>query len=89
MRLTLFGGFYFGKMWKNTEKQPFFLVATAGLGTYCMGSYGRIGVYRVKASKSSISCRLGVVVLYVVVTPGVTVDSSQGIRPRGKVNRPN
>ena len=30
------------------EKTLFFRVATAGLGKYCMGGYGRIGVYRVK-----------------------------------------
>ena len=31
-RLILFLGFYFGKMWKNMEKLPFFWVAKAGLG---------------------------------------------------------
>ena len=35
-------------MWKNIEKQPFFRAATAGLGKYHTGGYGRIGVYRVK-----------------------------------------
>ena len=30
------------------EKQLFFQAATAGLGKYCIGGYGRIGVYRVK-----------------------------------------
>ena len=30
------------------EKWPFFRAATAGLGKYCMGGYGRIGIYRVK-----------------------------------------
>ena len=30
-----------GKKWKNW---PFFRVATAGLGKYSMGGYGRIGV---------------------------------------------
>ena len=34
-----------GKMWKNP---PFFRADVAGLGKYCMGGYGRIGVYRVK-----------------------------------------
>ena len=29
------------------EKWPFFRAATAGLGRYCTGGYGRIGVYRV------------------------------------------
>ena len=29
------------------EKWPFFRAATAGMGKYCMGGYGRIGVYRV------------------------------------------
>ena len=48
MRLILFEGFYFGKIWKNMEKRPFFRAATAGLGIYHTGGYGRIGVYRVK-----------------------------------------
>ena len=30
------------------EKRPFFQADMAGLGKYCMGGYGRIGVYRVK-----------------------------------------
>ena len=34
-------------MWKYLEKQLFFRVDMAGLGKYCMGGYGRIGVYRV------------------------------------------
>ena len=34
-------------MWKFLEKRPFFRVDMAGLGKYCMGGYGRIGVYRV------------------------------------------
>ena len=46
MRLILFGGFFFGKMWENMGKPPFFRAATAGLGTYHAGGYGRIGVYR-------------------------------------------
>ena len=29
------------------EKVPFFWADMAGLGKYCMGEYGRIGVYRV------------------------------------------
>ena len=29
------------------EKRPFFRADMAGLGKYCMGGYGRIGVYRV------------------------------------------
>ena len=29
------------------EKRSFFRVAMAELGKYCMGGYGRIGVYRV------------------------------------------
>ena len=49
MRLILFGGYFFGKMWKNMEKLPFFRAAMAGLGKYHMGGYGWIGVYRVKA----------------------------------------
>ena len=48
MRFLLFGGFYFGKIWKILEKRPFFRADTAGLGKYCTGGYGRIGVYRVK-----------------------------------------
>ena len=30
------------------EKRPFFRAATAGLGKYYTGGYGRIGVYRDK-----------------------------------------
>ena len=30
------------------EKRPFFRADMAGLGKYCTGGYGRIGVYRVK-----------------------------------------
>ena len=48
MQFLLFGGFYFGKMLKILEKRPFFRADTAGLGKYCTGGYGRIGVYRVK-----------------------------------------
>ena len=47
MRFLLFGGFYFGKMLKIWEKRPFFRADMAGLGNYCTGRYGRIGVYRV------------------------------------------
>ena len=50
-RLILFLGFYFGKMWKFLEKRPFFRADMAGLGKYSTGGYGRIGVYRVNASK--------------------------------------
>ena len=32
-------------MWKSLEKRPFFRADMAGLGKYCMGGYGRIGVY--------------------------------------------
>ena len=39
-----------GKMWKNP---PFFRADMAGLGKYCMGGYGRIGVYRVKQTYES------------------------------------
>ena len=46
MRLILFVGYLFGKMWKNMKKVPFFREAMAGLGKYHTGSYGRIGVYR-------------------------------------------
>ena len=34
-------------MWKNTESIAVFPAATAGLGKYRAGGYGRIGVYRV------------------------------------------
>ena len=47
-RFILFVWFYFGKMWKFSEKRPFFRADMAGLGKYHMGGYGRIGVYRVK-----------------------------------------
>ena len=53
MRLILFGGYFFGKMWKNMEKRPFFRAAMAGLGKYHMGGYGRIGVYRVNVIKDT------------------------------------
>ena len=46
VRFLLFGGFYFGKIWKIWEKRPFFRADTAGLGKNCMGGYGRFGVYR-------------------------------------------
>ena len=36
--------------WKILGKRPFFRADTAGLGKYCTGGYGRIGVYRVKVS---------------------------------------
>ena len=48
MRLILFGGYFFGKMWTNMEKRPFFRVAMAGFRKYHTGGYGRIEVYRVK-----------------------------------------
>ena len=48
MQLILIGGFSFGQMWKNIEKRLFFRTATAGLGKYCTGGYGRNGVYWVK-----------------------------------------
>ena len=35
------------------EKRPFFRAATAGLGKYHTGGYGRIGVYRVNEEISS------------------------------------
>ena len=47
-QFILFVWFYFEKMWKFSEKQPFFRADMAGLGKYHMGGYGRIGVYRVK-----------------------------------------
>ena len=53
MRSIFIGGLFFGKIWKNM----FFRVATAGLGKYRMGGYGRIGVYRVNP-KLQISYRI-------------------------------
>ena len=35
----------YGKIWKN---QLFFRADMAGLGKYCTGGYGRIGVYRIQ-----------------------------------------
>ena len=35
------------------EKRPFFRAATAGLGKYSTGGYGRIGVYRVNPMRHS------------------------------------
>ena len=35
------------KCGENMEKGSFFWAARVGLGKYCMGCYGRIGVYRV------------------------------------------
>ena len=32
------------------KKRPFFRADMAELGKYCMGRYGRIGVYRIKGS---------------------------------------
>ena len=46
-RFILFEAPNFGKMWKFLRKRPFFRADMAGLGKYCMGGYGRIGVYRV------------------------------------------
>ena len=40
---------------KCGKKQLFFLAAMAGLGKYCMGGYGRIGIYRVKKTHDNIS----------------------------------
>ena len=31
---------------ENMGKRPFFLAAMAGMGKYCTGGYGQIGVYR-------------------------------------------
>ena len=46
-RFILSEGVYFGKMWKFLEKRLFFRAGKAGLGKYCTGGYGWIGVYRV------------------------------------------
>ena len=40
------------KIWKILEKRLFFRADMAGLGKYCTGGYGRIGVYRVKQRKT-------------------------------------
>ena len=55
MQLIVCIGFSFGKLCKNMEKLLFFRGgggggATARLGKYHMGSYGRIGVYRVNCT---------------------------------------
>ena len=55
MRLILFVGYFFGKMWKNIEKRPFFRVAMARLGKYHTGGYSRIGVYRVKGTSNCLA----------------------------------
>ena len=58
MQLVLFGGFSFGK---NMEKLMFFRAAMAGLGKYRTGSYGRIGVQRVRACEGrqlSVICHV-------------------------------
>ena len=39
-------------MWNFFEKRPFFRADMAGLGKYCTGGYGRIGVYRVNSPTS-------------------------------------
>ena len=41
-------GFNLEKCGFKKKKQPFFQADMAGLGKYCMGGYGRIGVYRDK-----------------------------------------
>ena len=38
------------------EKCGFFRADMAGLGKYCTGGYGRIGVYRVNVPQSSRNC---------------------------------
>ena len=50
MQLIVYLGFSFGKLCKNMEKLLFFRGATAGLGKYHTGSYGRIGVYGVNST---------------------------------------
>ena len=47
-RFILSEGVYLGKMWKFLGKRLFFRADMAGLGKYCTGGFGRIGVYRVK-----------------------------------------
>ena len=47
---TRISGSYFLKHVNFFEKRPFFRADMAGFGKYCMGGYGRIGVYRVKAT---------------------------------------
>ena len=47
------------------EKRPFFRAATAGLGKYGTGGYGRIGVYRVKIIKAwEVKCSANLSVLF-------------------------
>ena len=53
MRLIHFYMFSLGKCGKIWKNRPFFRADMAGLGKYCMGGYGRIGVYRVKALSRS------------------------------------
>ena len=36
------------------ERRPFFRAATAGLGKYRTGGYGRIGVYRVEPNSNEM-----------------------------------
>ena len=38
-------------MWKIFEKRLFFRADMAGLGKYCTGGYGQIGVFRVKEKR--------------------------------------
>ena len=46
------------------EKRPFFRAATAGLGKYRTGGYGRIGVYRVKQDQVKACDSEGVNLLF-------------------------
>ena len=48
------------------EKRPFFWAATAGLGIYHTGGYGRIGVYRVP-QYYSMKCYLFIDVYMTIV----------------------
>ena len=56
-RLGSIGWYFFGKMWKNKEKQPFFRAAIAGLGKYHTGYYGWIGVKSAFCCESRVECR--------------------------------
>ena len=59
------------KCGKNMEKQPFFRAATAGLGKYRTGGYGRIGVYRVQYL---YQCIIYIDTIWLLVVPIYTID---------------
>ena len=59
---------FLGKMWKFSEKRPFFRADMAGLGKYHTGGYGRIGVYRVKINLKAEYNEKMLSVLYGVIS---------------------